>query len=155
MKGGQRSGVSARGPAVRYRRARYRHVVVAAVGPIGGAWLAVRPALTFSAPVWRPAADVCEAAGALVVTVDLAGVDPDSVDLVLFDDALIVGGTRRISSHLPDEVYHAAEIRQGPFRLDIALPGSIDPDRADARYERGILRITLPRPGADGDGRRA
>jgi HSP20 family molecular chaperone IbpA len=40
-------------------------------------------------------------------------------------------------------VYHAAGIRQGPFRIALALPAAVDPERVEARYERGLLRITL------------
>jgi HSP20 family protein len=152
MTGGRGSERRAGGPTVRYRRVRYRHIVTLS-GPVGGGSLSERPAFAISPPMWRPAADVCEAARALVVTVEIAGIDPDSVELVLFDDALIVAGNRRVSLHDRGDVYHAAEIRQGPFRLEVALPASIDPDRAEARYERGILRVTLPKLGGDGNGR--
>jgi HSP20 family protein len=40
--------------------------------------------------------------------------------------------------------YQHMEIEYGPFRRQIVLGEDIDPDRASATYERGILRITLP-----------
>jgi HSP20 family molecular chaperone IbpA len=42
-------------------------------------------------------------------------------------------------------VYHAAGIRQGLFQVDVPLPVPVDADRVEARYDRGLLRITLPR----------
>ena len=77
-----------------------------------------------------------------MVTVDLAGIDQDDLDVVLFEDALIVEGQRRLPAD-PGVVYHVAEIRQGPFRLELGLPGSIDQERVDARYDQGLLRITF------------
>jgi len=44
-------------------------------------------------------------------------------------------------------VYHAAGIRQGLFQVDIPLPALVDAERVEARYERGVLRITLPKRG--------
>ena len=63
-------------------------------------------------------------------------------DVVLFEDALIVEGRRRLPAD-PGVVYHVAEIRQGPFRLELGLPGSIDQERVDALYDQGLLRITF------------
>jgi HSP20 family molecular chaperone IbpA len=40
-------------------------------------------------------------------------------------------------------MYHAASIRQGPFRVELPLPAPIDPERVEARYDRGLLHITL------------
>jgi HSP20 family molecular chaperone IbpA len=42
-------------------------------------------------------------------------------------------------------VFHAAGVRQGPFRLELPLPAAIDANRVEARYERGLLRIALPK----------
>jgi len=42
-------------------------------------------------------------------------------------------------------VYHAAGIPQGLFRVELPLPARIDPDRVEARYERGLLHVTLPK----------
>jgi HSP20 family molecular chaperone IbpA len=38
-----------------------------------------------------------------------------------------------------------AGIRLGPFRLDLRLPAPVDADRVEARFERGLLRVTLPK----------
>ena len=93
---------------------------------------------------WRPPADVCESESAIEVTIDLAGVDQDELDVVLYEDALIVEGRRRLTTS-PSGVYHLAEIRQGPFRLELGLPVAFDLERVDARYDQGLLRITMPK----------
>jgi HSP20 family molecular chaperone IbpA len=55
----------------------------------------------------------------------------------------MVEGQRRLPQADEMGVYHVAEIRQGPFRLELALPARIDAERVDARSERGLLVITL------------
>ena len=42
-------------------------------------------------------------------------------------------------------MYHAAGIPQGWFRLELPIPARIDPERVEARYDRGLLHITLPK----------
>ena len=94
---------------------------------------------------WRPAADVFETATAVLVTVDLAGVDHDELDVILYEDGVIVEGRRRLPPAEAGGVYHRAEIRQGPFRLELGLPGPVDPERASAHYERGLLQMMFPK----------
>ena len=98
---------------------------------------------------WRPDADIYETASAFEIVVDLAGVGDDDFEVQLFEDALVVEGQRRLLAPRESAVYHAASIRQGPFRLNLSLPGPIDADRVEAHYDRGLLRVTLPKD--DGD----
>ena len=96
-------------------------------------------------PRWRPDADIYETASAFEIVVDLAGVGDDDFEVQLFEDALVVEGQRRLLAPRESAVYHAASIRQGPFRLNLPLPGPIDADRVEAHYDRGLLRVTLPK----------
>jgi HSP20 family protein len=130
---------------MRYRRLSYRYALLVTANQeraFGDALATIQPGVRFAQTFWRPPADVCESERTIVVTVDLAGIDQDDLDVVLFEDALIVEGRRRIPAD-PGVVYHVAEIRQGPFRLELELPGSIDQERVDARYDQGLLRITF------------
>jgi len=94
---------------------------------------------------WRPDADIYETASAFEIVMDLAGVGDDDFEVQLFEDALVVEGQRRLLAPRESAVYHAASIRQGPFRLNLPLPGPIDGDRVEAHYDRGLLRVTLPK----------
>ena len=133
---------------MRYRRLTTRYLRLVASDGLLGAIDLLR--LTLPAPIvaaadWRPAADVSEAAEAIQVTVELAGIDEDEIDILLFDDALVVQGERSVDSGLPGGRFHAAEIRQGSFRLGVRLSAAVDPDRVEATYDRGLLRIRLPK----------
>jgi HSP20 family molecular chaperone IbpA len=103
-------------------------------------------------PRWRPRADVAETARSIVITVELPGVDPAEVEAVLYEDALVVNGRRHLPGPGPNGVYHAAEIDQGWFRLEIGLPALVISGLSDARYDRGLLRLTLTKAEPIGGG---
>jgi HSP20 family protein len=94
---------------------------------------------------WRPDADVYETSGTIEMTIELAGVDEDDFEVQLFDNAVVIEGWRRLPSASADAVYHAASIRRGLFRAELSLPGPVDRERVEARYERGLLHVTLPK----------
>jgi HSP20 family protein len=95
---------------------------------------------------WRPAADLYETDSTFCVTVELAGIEPESVEVLLYEDALIVQGHRLPAACEPGGVYHMAQIRHGPFRLEMPLPSSVlGTAEPEAHYEQGLLRITLPK----------
>ena len=133
---------------MRYRRLSYRYALLMTTRP-GAALGDPRPGeltgVRFAEAFWRPPADVCESERAIEVTVDLAGIDQDALDVVLFEDALVIEGQRRLATAGPNGIYYRAEIRQGPFRLELALPATIAQHGIDARYDNGLLRITLPK----------
>src|SRR3954452_2601306 len=130
---------------MRYRRLSYRYAVVMAPGrsrSFGETWQRHPASISMGQPTWRPPADVVETATEVIVLVELAGVDHEQLDVLLFEDALIVEGERRLPAHAAG-VYHAAEIRQGQVRLELPLPAPIDPAQVDAHYERGLLEMRL------------
>ena len=135
---------------MRYRRLSYRYAVVMATSrsrALGEVWQRQPASISMAQSFWRPAADVVETASEVIVLVELAGVDHDQLDVLLFEDAVIVEGERRLPAYAAG-VYHAAEIRQGQVRLELPLPAPIDPERVDARYERGLLEMRLVKRGA-------
>jgi len=137
---------------MRYRRLSYRYAVLTAKQPLSV--IDMQPAeslgFRFAQTYWRPPADVCESREAIEVTVDLAGVDPNELDVILYEDAVVVSGQRRLSAMGRDSVFFVAEIRQGPFRLELPLPTTIDQENVDARYDQGLLRMTLRKLEANG-----
>jgi HSP20 family protein len=133
---------------MRYRRVSYRYAMLLTANqahrrPLGDLLPLGDANVRFAQTYWRPPADICETDRAIEVIVDLAGVDQDELDVVLFEDALIVEGERRLAAAKPNGVYHVAEIRQGPFRLELALPMAIDQEHVNARYDQGLLHITF------------
>jgi len=113
-------------------------------GPFGDLWQTDR--LRLQAQVrWRPDADTYETTTTIEVVVDLAGVAEDDCELQLFEDALVVEGRRQLPSCADAAVYQSVGIRQGPFRLEVPLSTPVDAERVAARFDLGLLRITLPK----------
>jgi HSP20 family protein len=135
---------------MRYRRSTYRYAAVVGADQawvFGEVWSSDRLRLLLQNR-WRPDVDAYETAETFEVVVDLAGVDEDDFEVHLFEDALVVEGRRHVPAREEAAMYHAATIRQGPFRVEVALPAPIDGERVDARYDRGLLRITLAKRGS-------
>jgi HSP20 family protein len=132
---------------MRYRRLSYRYAMTMRsqqTWPLGDFWQSERLRLLVQTR-WQPAADVYETATTLEVVIDLAGVAEDDFEVQLFEDAVVVEGHRRLPACQEGAVYHAASIPQGPFQVELPLPAPINPERVEANYEHGLLRITLPK----------
>jgi HSP20 family protein len=79
----------------------------------------------------------------LVVVVELPGIDPEQVQIVLQNGALVIAGERLRPSRC-NRRYQQMEIDRGPFQRRIQIHEQVDAAAARATYERGLLRITLP-----------
>src|SRR5262249_23911591 len=133
------------GTRMRYRCSTYRYTMVMHYGPgwpFGDIWPTDRLRLLTHGR-WRPDADIYETATTIEIVIALAGVEEAALDLQLFEAALVVAGHRHLPAGPAGAVYHGAAIRQGPFQVALALPAPVDPDRIEARYDRGLLQITL------------
>ena len=77
------------------------------------------------------------------VVVDLAGVDPERVNVTTADRALVISGERS-RAECTGRSYQQMEIEYGPFQRVIQLPEDVDPSSAEATYEKGLLRVVIP-----------
>jgi HSP20 family protein len=137
---------SAMGDRMRYRRLTYRYSVVLTHGEprqLGETDGSTFSGVRFAQTRWRPPADIYETPSAIRVTVELAGVDPDELDLAVYENAVVVEGQRHLPPADAAGVYHAVQIRRGPYRLELALPARIDPERAKVHSDRGLLHLTF------------
>jgi len=95
---------------------------------------------------WRPLADIRESAEMLMVKIELAGMKEEEIDVTLYEDALVVSGERHEEPEGNENVYyHEAQIRYGPFRIEVLLLLPIDREGVKARYENGFLWVDLPK----------
>ena len=79
----------------------------------------------------------------LVIVVELAGVDPEAIELSVEERALTISGSRA-RPRVAGQVYQQAEIEYGRFQRRIPLERDIDAAASHAGYEEGMLTITLP-----------
>ncbi|HEY6052841.1 MAG TPA: Hsp20/alpha crystallin family protein, partial [Gaiellaceae bacterium] len=94
---------------------------------------------------FRPQVDAYRTADptCLTIVVELPGVDPDAVQVVVSDRTLVIAGERP-RPRVEGQVWQQLEIEYGPFQRRIALPEDVDPAEATADYENGFLTIVMP-----------
>ena len=96
---------------------------------------------------FRPRVDSYRSAdpAQLTVVVELPGIDPETIQLIVDERLLLVAGERpRPVAARAERQYQQMEIDYGPFQRRIQLPEAVDVDGASARYERGLLTVELP-----------
>ena len=92
---------------------------------------------------FRPHVDCYRTQDALTVLVELPGVDPADIDLVVGDDTLFLTG-QRVRPREEGQVYQQMDLDYGLFRRQVALGADVDVEHARATYAQGILKIVLP-----------
>jgi HSP20 family protein len=93
---------------------------------------------------WTPICDVYETPDALVVTLELPGLEQEQIDVRVDGDDLIVSGERAIDREQPGEQFHRVERPYGKFLRRFHLPSTVDRAAVEASFRDGALRITLP-----------
>ena len=95
-----------------------------------------------------PSLDVVERADAYVISAELPGVDPATVDISFENNTLTLSGTKQPSVVAPekDELrVYTAERLSGAFERAVRLPEYVEGDKIDATYTNGVLTITVPK----------
>jgi HSP20 family protein len=95
--------------------------------------------------VIKPLADVHETDEAIVVTMDMPGVDKQDVDITIQDDELRVMAERKQETEVAEKDYHKRERTYKKFERRVLLPASVKMDEARASLAQGVLEITLPK----------
>jgi HSP20 family protein len=94
---------------------------------------------------WCPHVDAYEDGGALVVVVEVPGLDAESLNVAFRDHELILSGERRNQRPGGGASFHCLERPSGRFERVLPLDIPVDVARAGARLANGLLTVTLPR----------
>jgi HSP20 family protein len=107
--------------------------------------------------------EVAETEGAIEVKASLPGVKPEEVEITLHDDVLTIKAEHREEKTegappadegvtegetKPAETsrrFYRRELRYGSFHRSFSLPTGVDADKAEAKFENGVLHLTLPK----------
>jgi len=92
---------------------------------------------------WAPAIDVLTKDGDLVVRAELPGVKPEDVDITLQNGVLTISGEHKTDQEEERGGYHVRERRYGSFRRSMTLPEGTDESKIHARFEDGVLEVTV------------
>ena len=95
--------------------------------------------------IMTPLADVRETDDAVVVTMDLPGVDKQDVDIAITDDELRVAAERKTETEVTEKDYHKQERTYRMFERMVKLPVAVKIDEAKAKLADGVLEVTLPK----------
>ncbi|MBN1381849.1 MAG: Hsp20/alpha crystallin family protein [Deltaproteobacteria bacterium] len=85
----------------------------------------------------------------VVVTAEIPGVDVDKIDISVLGNRLTLSGAREGSELKEGESYHRQERNYGRFSRTVQLPFNVEASKIDAKYDKGVLTITLPRAESD------
>jgi HSP20 family protein len=94
---------------------------------------------------WFAPTDVSEDADGIQIAMELPGVQPDDVRLSLENNILTIRGEKKHQTDQKDERVHRIERTYGTFERTFVLPSTVDPEGIEARYDNGVLLVTIPK----------
>lgn len=94
---------------------------------------------------WNPSADLYENDEAYVLEMELPGFGREDIELTVERNVLSVSGQRSVEEEREDVTFHLRERGITRFSRSFALPRAMDGDAVEARFDNGVLTVTLPK----------
>jgi len=95
---------------------------------------------------WSPSLDVHQEGDTMVICAEVAGIDPEQVDISVEDDVLTISGSREDHNEVEEGQWIRRERYSGQFRRSVSLPPGVDPEQIQASARNGLIEIRVPRP---------
>lgn len=99
--------------------------------------------------VWTglsPAVDIAETDKELVITAEVPGVSEKDIDVTFADNVLTIRGEKKAEQEHKNGNFAYAERRYGSFSRSIRLPFEANDEDIEARYDKGVLTVRVPKP---------
>jgi HSP20 family protein len=93
-----------------------------------------------------PSLEMREEDGRVMINAELPGVDEKDIDISADDDVLTISGEKRSEFEDKQDGHYRSERSFGRFSRSVRLPFVIDPDKVDARFDKGVLKLMVERP---------
>lgn len=93
-----------------------------------------------------PPMNVAETKEAVEISMDLPGIDEKDVSVTLEGNRLVVSGQHEDESNREEKDWRIVERRSGSFYRAIALPFEPKEDAIEALFEKGVLKMRVPKP---------
>ena len=100
-------------------------------------------ALTTS--TFAPAVDVYEDEHKVTLKIEVPGIEEKDIDVRVENNTLTVHGERKIEKEEKEENYRRVERQYGSFTRSFNLPQTVDTENVAANYDKGVLKISLPK----------
>lgn len=94
---------------------------------------------------WMLSVDVLETQDALKIKAALPGIDPKDVNIEINDNVLTMSAERRRDDKVEDGSFQWIEQQYGTFSRSLTLPRYADTQKIEARYNHGMLELTVPK----------
>jgi HSP20 family protein len=98
-----------------------------------------------AAEEWWPSVDMSETKDNYVVKAELPGLEAKDVDVSISGDVLTIKGEKKKEEEEKDEHHHYVERYYGSFQRSFRFPSNVKSDKIDATFDKGILKVTLPK----------
>jgi HSP20 family protein len=92
-----------------------------------------------------PSMDVKETDKEILVETELPGLGEKDISLTVQNGVLTIQGEKKLDYDEEKENYHVMERRYGSFQRSLRLPETVDDTKIDARFDNGVLKVTLPK----------
>jgi HSP20 family protein len=92
---------------------------------------------------FAPAVDVYEDEHNVTLKIEVPGIDEKDIDVRIENNTLTVQGERKFSKEEKEENFRRVESRYGSFTRTFTLPNTVDSERVEAHYDKGVLKIQL------------
>jgi HSP20 family protein len=93
-----------------------------------------------------PRIDMAETTDAIDITAELPGVTEKDVDVSVANGVLTIKGEKKIERDEKGRNWHVVERSHGAFQRTIDLGFDPDPGKVEAKFEKGVLTVHLPKP---------
>ncbi|HLV88580.1 MAG TPA: Hsp20/alpha crystallin family protein [Candidatus Sulfotelmatobacter sp.] len=100
---------------------------------------------SLSTTSFAPAVDVYEDEHKVALKIEVPGIDEKDIDVQVENNTLTVHGERKIEKEEKEENYRRVERQYGSFTRTFTLPQTVDSENVTANYDKGVLKITLPK----------
>ncbi len=100
---------------------------------------------SMSSATWAPRTDMVESEGQYTLHLDVPGMTKDDISINVQNNTLTVSGERAIEQTKDGEERVRVERSYGTFHRTFALPSSVDASNIEAKYDNGVLEITVPK----------
>ncbi|MFZ3231003.1 MAG: Hsp20/alpha crystallin family protein [Pseudobdellovibrio sp.] len=94
---------------------------------------------------FSPSCDIVEETNSYVLKVDLPGVEKDQVKVEVNKDQLTIHAERKEEKATESKKKYLSEVCYGSYTRSFALPGIVDEKRVDAKFDNGVLTVTIPK----------
>jgi HSP20 family protein len=95
---------------------------------------------------WHPVVDVFEKDDNIVIKAELPGVEKKDIHIDMKGNMLTLSGERSVDNEASEEKSYRRERSFGKFVRSFHLADGIDPEKINAEYKEGILRLEIPKP---------